>query len=100
MTQSVPKGRRRKLDSPRFGPAARQNENQEATMNAINTQEYRRFRRLRISMLFGPLFSACLAMTETSFSEVPRGVFCLLPSGEAVSYTHLRAHETPEHLVC
>ena len=33
-------------------------------------------------MLFGPLFSACLAMTETSFSEVPRGVFCLLPSGE------------------
>src|SRR5665254_15664 len=22
------------------------------------------------------------------------------PAGQAVSYTHLRAHETPEHLVC
>ena len=24
----------------------------------------------------------------------------LADGGEAVSYTHLRAHETPEHLVC
>src|SRR5674536_402662 len=23
-----------------------------------------------------------------------------VPKGNAVSYTHLRAHETPEHLVC
>ncbi|PWT85943.1 MAG: hypothetical protein C5B58_02215, partial [Acidobacteria bacterium] len=34
-----------------------QNEIREVTMNAINTQEHRRFRRLRISMLFGTLFS-------------------------------------------
>src|SRR5678815_3102540 len=25
---------------------------------------------------------------------------CCLHRGAAVSYTHLRAHETPEHLVC
>eukprot|EP00658_Telonema_sp_P-2_P014551 TRINITY_DN15531_c0_g1_i19.p1 TRINITY_DN15531_c0_g1~~TRINITY_DN15531_c0_g1_i19.p1 ORF type:complete len:771 (-),score=188.37 TRINITY_DN15531_c0_g1_i19:75-2387(-) len=41
-------------------------------------------------------------------SEIPLAViacralfnFCLENAGEAVSYTHLRAHETPEHLVC
>src|SRR5678816_4663485 len=26
--------------------------------------------------------------------------YLLKPFGAAVSYTHLRAHETPEHLVC
>src|SRR5678816_1770851 len=27
-------------------------------------------------------------------------IFKIRPSYKAVSYTHLRAHETPEHLVC
>src|SRR5678816_798693 len=31
----------------------------------------------------------------------PRVIMLLVPAGQiAVSYTHLRAHETPEHLVC
>eukprot|EP00658_Telonema_sp_P-2_P022196 TRINITY_DN18866_c0_g1_i1.p1 TRINITY_DN18866_c0_g1~~TRINITY_DN18866_c0_g1_i1.p1 ORF type:complete len:156 (-),score=24.19 TRINITY_DN18866_c0_g1_i1:78-545(-) len=39
-------------------------------------------------LLYGPL------------SASPAPVSSLLSSWEAVSYTHLRAHETPEHLVC
>ena len=34
---------------------------------------------------------------------VPAPIFTFLPNFESpisVSYTHLRAHETPEHLVC
>ena len=35
--------------------------------------------------------------TENIFPIIKKAVY----SGhEAVSYTHLRAHETPEHLVC
>src|SRR5678816_296724 len=37
------------------------------------------------------------------WDKLGRGVPCLvnlMPSGKSVSYTHLRAHETPEHLVC
>src|SRR5678815_2701464 len=32
--------------------------------------------------------------------EKPRVIARVLHGGETVSYTHLRAHETPEHLVC
>src|SRR5678816_3412180 len=35
------------------------------------------------------------SLTETSRIPVGKG-----PDAIAVSYTHLRAHETPEHLVC
>ena len=37
---------------------------------------------LRVSVLLGALCWACLAMPEKAFSEVPRGVFCLLGAGE------------------
>ena len=37
--------------------------------------------------------------TDISTSEPPRTAVCEGGS-KAVSYTHLRAHETPEHLVC
>jgi hypothetical protein len=53
-----------------------------STMNVINKKQQRRSRLCRISFLLGALFSAFLMMTEKAFSEVPRGVFCLLPSGQ------------------
>src|SRR5678815_5265809 len=34
------------------------------------------------------------------FTLVPPGVYKMTVDMKAVSYTHLRAHETPEHLVC
>src|SRR5678816_311713 len=41
-------------------------------------------------------------MQEEGFAKVPVAAYgiVLLMAGVAVSYTHLRAHETPEHLVC
>src|SRR5678816_1831791 len=38
--------------------------------------------------------------TRTSFEERAIEYAALSQKLEAVSYTHLRAHETPEHLVC
>ena len=37
-------------------------------------------------------------ITRTGCELVAARMFA--PSAEPVSYTHLRAHETPEHLVC
>ena len=51
-------------------------------MNMINTRKHPQSRLLRISFLLATLFCACLGMTDTAFSEVPRGVFCLLPVGQ------------------
>jgi hypothetical protein len=51
-------------------------------MNPIKRHKFRQLRLLRTSLLFGALFSACFPITERAFSEVPRGVFCLLPSGQ------------------
>ena len=51
-------------------------------MNLINKRKHGRSRLLGISLLIGALFCAFLTMTEQAFSEVPRGVFCLLPVGE------------------
>ena len=36
------------------------------------------------------------------FTEISKGLLLALRLGrlKAVSYTHLRAHETPEHIVC
>jgi hypothetical protein len=44
----------------------------------------RRSRPFRMSFLLGALFCAFLTMTmtEKAFSQVPRGVFCLFPSGQ------------------
>ena len=39
------------------------------------------------------------ACVDSTLTMAPGGVE-LIPTGIAVSYTHLRAHETPEHLVC
>src|SRR5437016_5770297 len=50
-------------------------------MNAINTKKHRQSRLLRMSFLLGALFCAFLTMTEKAFSDVPRGVFCLLQAG-------------------
>src|SRR5678816_3833574 len=40
------------------------------------------------------------APTPTLAQDVLNPSSCLSRRGGAVSYTHLRAHETPEHLVC
>jgi hypothetical protein len=50
-------------------------------MNVINNQKYLRSRLARMSFLLGALLCAFVMMTEKAFSEVPRGVFCLLPAG-------------------
>src|SRR6266446_859967 len=53
-------------------------------MNVINKKKHRRFGPIRMSFLFGALFCAFLTVTMTgkAFSQVPRGVFCLFPSGK------------------
>jgi Beta-galactosidase len=53
-------------------------------MNMINTRKHPQSRLLRMSFLLATLICACLGMTDAAFSEVPRGVFCLLPAGGAV----------------
>src|SRR5436190_10006429 len=51
-------------------------------MNAINTNQHRQSRLLRMSLVIGALFCACVVTTQTAFSEVPRGLFCLQPAGQ------------------
>jgi Beta-galactosidase/FG-GAP-like repeat len=51
-------------------------------MNDLNKKKPHRLRLSEMSFLLGALFCALLMMTEKAFSEVPRGVFCLLPSGQ------------------
>jgi hypothetical protein len=51
-------------------------------MNAINTKKHRQSRLLRISFLLGAFFCAFPMMPGKAFSEVPRGVFCLLGAGQ------------------
>jgi hypothetical protein len=56
-------------------------------MNVINNKTYLRPRRLsRMSFLLGALLCAFVMMTEKAFSEVPRGVFCLLPKGQGTGH--------------
>ena len=44
-------------------------------------------------------FEACSQVSTTR--DVPPGLTTSTAGGsDSVSYTHLRAHETPEHLVC
>eukprot|EP00658_Telonema_sp_P-2_P069678 TRINITY_DN59031_c0_g1_i1.p1 TRINITY_DN59031_c0_g1~~TRINITY_DN59031_c0_g1_i1.p1 ORF type:complete len:104 (+),score=15.31 TRINITY_DN59031_c0_g1_i1:126-437(+) len=45
------------------------------------------------------LYCALIQLIVYPFADSWAGVKDM-PSGRAVSYTHLRAHETPEHLVC
>ena len=51
-------------------------------MNVMNKKKYGRSRLAGLSFLLGALFCAFLTMPEKAFSEVPRGVFCLLPNGQ------------------
>ena len=51
-------------------------------MNVIDNKKYLRSRLSGMSFLLGAVFCAFLMMTEKAFSEVPQGVFCLLPSGQ------------------
>src|SRR5678815_4478008 len=44
-----------------------------------------------------PEMASCLRTTRFSYSKMARSI---LPDRIVISYTHLRAHETPEHLVC
>eukprot|EP00658_Telonema_sp_P-2_P079608 TRINITY_DN7734_c0_g1_i6.p1 TRINITY_DN7734_c0_g1~~TRINITY_DN7734_c0_g1_i6.p1 ORF type:complete len:345 (-),score=67.82 TRINITY_DN7734_c0_g1_i6:81-1115(-) len=39
-------------------------------------------------------------LSENAAAETPMATFLDMDSVNTVSYTHLRAHETPEHLVC
>jgi hypothetical protein len=50
-------------------------------MNVINNKTYLRSRLSAMSLLLGALFCAFPMTTEKAFSEVPRGVFCLLQAG-------------------
>eukprot|EP00658_Telonema_sp_P-2_P039100 TRINITY_DN27961_c0_g1_i1.p1 TRINITY_DN27961_c0_g1~~TRINITY_DN27961_c0_g1_i1.p1 ORF type:complete len:105 (-),score=22.58 TRINITY_DN27961_c0_g1_i1:83-397(-) len=54
---------------------------------------------------YGSVFAAVDRITQQSYAVKVVSRERLGPDGEpkiemAVSYTHLRAHETPEHLVC
>jgi hypothetical protein len=51
-------------------------------MNDLNKKKPHRLRLSEMSFLLGALFCALVMMTEKAFSEVPRGVFCLVPSGQ------------------
>ena len=44
----------------------------------------RQYLLLRLSFSLGVLFCAFLTMTEKAFSEIPRGVFCMLGVGGGV----------------
>jgi cell division septation protein DedD len=48
-----------------------------------------------MSFLLGALFCAFLTMTEKAFSEVPRGVFCLLGAGEGIG-PHSPVYSDPD----
>ena len=50
-------------------------------MNVTSKKKHRQSRLLTISFLLGTLLCALLMMTKKAFSEVSRGVFCLLSSG-------------------
>src|SRR5678816_4262705 len=41
-----------------------------------------------------------LVLTSQTWREIPWKHYMVLVRPRTVSYTHLRAHETPEHLVC
>ena len=47
-----------------------------------------------VDLMIGDFGSLFVGRTEGSSTRHPAA------SGAPVSYTHLRAHETPEHLVC
>jgi Beta-galactosidase len=51
-------------------------------MNVINDKRYFRSRLSGMSFLFGAFLCAFPIMTEQALSQVPRGVFCLLPNGQ------------------
>src|SRR5678815_6055920 len=48
----------------------------------------------------GTKVSIVLMKTNTSTGEITCQKIYSMSGDKAVSYTHLRAHETPEHLVC
>ena len=64
-------------------------------MNLINERKHGRSRLLGISLLIGALFCAFLTMTEKAFSQVPRGVFCLLGAGEGTG-RHSLVYSDPD----
>jgi hypothetical protein len=57
------------------------------TMNVTDNQKYLGSRLSGMSFLLGVLFCAFPMTPEKAFSEVPRGVFCLLPSGGELAGT-------------
>lgn len=52
-----------------------------STIN-INNKKHRRFGPFSVLFLLGSLFCVFTTTAEKAFSEVPRGVFCLLPNGQ------------------
>jgi Beta-galactosidase len=61
-------------------------------MNVINKKKHRRSRSFGMSFLLGALFCAFLTMTGQAFSQIPRGVFCLLPVGAGAGQDPLVYH--------
>src|SRR5678815_5323850 len=47
-----------------------------------------------------PLYGTCSRLMPARLLKSSPAICTGPPTPDAVSYTHLRAHETPEHLVC
>eukprot|EP00658_Telonema_sp_P-2_P045838 TRINITY_DN33858_c0_g1_i1.p1 TRINITY_DN33858_c0_g1~~TRINITY_DN33858_c0_g1_i1.p1 ORF type:complete len:118 (-),score=34.35 TRINITY_DN33858_c0_g1_i1:28-381(-) len=88
----------------------RSRDNSRRCMFLVQRKRVERDRRRQ--ELYDLLEDAALQLEEDRLAYQPSGLGGISPStsssyqplqtggGEAVSYTHLRAHETPEHLVC
>jgi Beta-galactosidase len=53
-----------------------------STMNMIDNKQLRPRGRFGMCFLLGALFCAFLTTPGKAFSQIPRGVFCLQPSGQ------------------
>ena len=66
------------------------------TMNVTDNQKYLGSRLSGMSFLLGALFCAFLTITDQAFSEIPRGVFCLLGAGEGTGqHSFVSSNLTP-----
>src|SRR5438094_4568942 len=54
------------------------------TINVIKKKPHRQSRLLTMCFLLIVVFCVFLALTDKAFSEIPRGVFCLLSTGVGV----------------
>eukprot|EP00658_Telonema_sp_P-2_P077575 TRINITY_DN7044_c0_g1_i3.p1 TRINITY_DN7044_c0_g1~~TRINITY_DN7044_c0_g1_i3.p1 ORF type:complete len:152 (+),score=49.53 TRINITY_DN7044_c0_g1_i3:131-586(+) len=60
---------------------------------------YRRTVSMRVGLHIGEVYGTLIGSSQVSFEFVGETISTAVAISP-VSYTHLRAHETPEHLVC